>query len=99
MDLPAVTTCQAVIQATQTSDSFGESAGQPFGWTLDDLKKAQEDDPEIEAAVRAFKQSSERPCTNDILLWTKQAEMLWYQWPRLTVKNELLYGSWNKNRT
>jgi transposase InsO family protein/predicted aspartyl protease len=65
-------------------------------WTEDSLKEAQQQDSEIGPVYAALLKSSEQPSKSEIMLWSRESKMLWYQWPRLSLRDGILCRRWDE---
>ena len=41
--------------------------------------------------VEAMMQSKDKPSSKVTMLWLREAKMLWYKWPRLGIRNGIMY--------
>ena len=60
-------------------------------WSIPGLRNAQNDDPEISCVLNLIQQYTEKPPWNVVALQTHDVKALWHLWPRLRVKDGILY--------
>jgi len=77
-----LTVCQAVE---------GEAASEGPRWTSDGLRTAQSDDPDISCVLRLVQQHTDKPPWKVVALQTYNVKVLWNMWPRLRVRDGILY--------
>ena len=65
-------------------------------WTAESLKEAQETDDEIGPVYRIMKDAGAQPATRDVMLWSRESKILWRQWPRLSLRDGILYRKWEE---
>ena len=82
--------CDAVQQAEglHPSEVKGEL------WTRETLVEAQKRDREIGPVYAALKASSEQPSGRAVGLWSRGSKILWHQWPRLSLRDGVMYRRW-----
>ena len=94
-----VVECNAVRPVSAVSQALlEESAGEtsfPGLWTPESLVDEQKSDPEIKWIYAAMEESPEQPSSREVMLWPREAKMLWYQWSRLSLRNGILYRKWD----
>ena len=73
--------------------SAGETSF-PGLWTPESLVEEQKTDPEVRWVYAALETSSEQPSSREVMSWPREAKMLWYQWSRLSLRNDVLYRKW-----
>jgi len=61
-----------------------------MSWTWDDLKCAQENDKDMACIIEWMRQSTKQPSWQLIALKSHDTKTLWYQWPRLQIKDGVL---------
>ena len=61
-----------------------------MSWTWDALKCAQENDKDMGCIIELMKQSTEQPSWQLIALKSQDTKTLWYQWPRLQIRDGVL---------
>ena len=69
---------------TDTDDAVAER------WSLDNLRIAQESDPDISCVLTMIKQTPEKPHWEKVALETHDVRVLWGMWPSLRVHNGIL---------
>jgi len=73
-----------------TSDSADGSNTTDEYWSMDGLRSAEENDPDISGILQLMKQSEEKPSWDAVALHSHDARVLWNMWPRLRVWNGIL---------
>ena len=68
-----------------TSDSADGSNTTDEYWSMDGLRSAEENDPDISGILQLMKQSEEKPSWDAVALQSHDARVLWNMWPRLRV--------------
>ena len=58
--------------------------------------EAQSSDSEIGPVYRAMTKSTEQPTTRQVMLWSRESKILWRQWPRLQLRDHILYRRWEE---
>ena len=76
--------CAAVMPTADVDDNFD------VGWTLEGLRAAQEDDPDVSYLLQLLKQSLNKPPWESVSMRSHDVRVLWGMWPRLLVWNGLL---------
>ena len=61
-----------------------------FQWSLDGIRKAQQEDKDIKLVMDWMQQSKVKPLWETVALCSHDVKTLWAQWPRLAVKDGLL---------
>ena len=59
-------------------------------WSLEGIRTAQRDDPDVGFILGLLETDSEKPVWNDISSMSKEVKALWSYWPRLAIKDSLL---------
>ena len=85
-------TCNAV--RSMVCASTEESAGRLDLCTHDNMVKAQQEDEEVGPVYSALSQSPEQPSCKEVMLWSRASKILWYEWPRLELRDKVLYRRW-----
>ena len=89
-DCPQCSLPVRVITETETE------TGQDWleGWTKEDIRQWQRDDPNLGQIIKWMEDSSERPDGAVIAGMSKDIKAFWNQWDVLQLKNGLLYRKW-----
>jgi len=68
-----------------------EAAPEGPRWTSAGLRIAQSDDPDISCVLSLVQQYNEKPPWEVVALQTHDVKVLWHMWPRLQVRDGILY--------
>ena len=63
-------------------------------WSAEEMKTAQESDPDLSLIVKAKQKGGPRPEWEEISPLSKTAKCYWAQWDRLELRNEMLHSKW-----
>ena len=66
-------------------------------WSVNEMATAQFDDHDIGPVLKALKSDHERPSWNDISPLSPESKVLFSEWKRLEVKDNLLYRKWEED--
>jgi hypothetical protein len=80
---------QAVRQVDDNNCTEPVVTGDP--WTKEEIIAAQRNDSEIGAIYRALEESNTKPDSQTITLWSGPSKTLVHYWPRLSIRNGVLY--------
>ena len=83
-DARTLISCAAVTPTPDVDDNLG------IGWTLEGIRAAQEDYPDVLYVLQLLKQSSDKPPWESVSMQSHDVRVLWGMWPRLRVSNGLL---------
>jgi hypothetical protein len=61
-----------------------------LSWTWEDLRVAQQNDIDLACIIDWIKQSTEQPPWKTNALKSHNIKTLWYQWPRLQIREGIL---------
>jgi len=74
-------------QTTDTNPTAEENAG---FWSLEGLRTAQKDDPDISYIMNLMESSTEKPKFESVSSQSEDVRVLWGLWPRLRIWNGIL---------
>jgi len=77
-------------QTVSTPNSTDENDSVIEYWSVEGLRTAQENDPEISCILNLMKQSHEKPPWDSVALQSHDVRVLWGMWPRLKIWNGIL---------
>ena len=86
--------CQTVHLANKVNTAGDE--GLAGLWTRESLADAQRDDPEVGPVYQVMIAGDPQPAPSEINLWSRESKMLWRQWPRLNIKDGVMYRRWEE---
>jgi len=87
---PENTQCNAV-EKTQSA-TVPEAVDQPVDiWNRNALEEAQRTDPEIRPVYEALQKTPDKPEKRDTGLWSRESKILLHSWPRLKIRDGVLY--------
>ena len=75
-------------EAGQLADVFD------FGFSREQVAKAQKEDKELSEIQELVGKGEPQPPWEKVATWTERAKSLWWQWPRLALRDSVLCRRW-----
>ncbi|XP_072042736.1 uncharacterized protein [Amphiura filiformis] len=63
-------------------------------WSMENLRRAQQDDPDIKPMIVWKQKSDVRPSWKEVSSSSRKTKSYWTQWDRMTLRNGVLYRRW-----